>query len=223
MENNENSKKILIGITLFLVILLAGILIWQSWIKKNKDKSSDLSIEKDNTNVNTNVKDETTNDTNKNTDTDKVNVDDATLKRVETLYEQAKDLYFGVYLVEKNDDYVTIKINGDEYSQIETDILLNTFSKNGLKSFLDGEKFVTKNNLYYRLNAERGGNIDFVSRKFVQTKKNNNEITYNLVSTYCNDEQWDGENCKNTYEKTRTFIIEKEDNIWKIKQWEIDI
>ena len=28
---------------------------------------------------------------------------------------------------------------------------------------------------------------------------------------------------KNTYEKTRTLIIEKEDNIWKIKKWEIDV
>ncbi len=228
MKKDENVKNILLGITIFLVILLSGILIWQSWIIKNKDKSSDLSIEKDNTSVNTNVKDETTNNTNKNTDTDKVNVDDATLKRAKTLYQQAVDLYFGDYLVEKGDSYVTTEINENTYNQVKTDIVLNTFSKTGLKSFIDGEKFVTKNNLYYRQLADRGGNLYFKSREFVPVKQTNNEITFGLVSKYyddCGEAGYDEfeKACKSEKKETRTFIIEKEDNIWKIKQWEIDI
>ena len=141
------------------------------------------------------------------------------IKRAETLYEKAKDIYFGEYLLDDN----IVTINNEEYSQLETDIILNTFSKTGLKNFIDGNKFVTKNNLYYRMNADRGGNIDFISRKFVLIKQTDNEITFNLVSTYCDDDEWDLDNCKKAYDETRIFIMEKEDNIWKIKQWEIDI
>ena len=217
MKKDENTKKILIGITLFLVILLLGVLIWQAWIIKNKDKSKDFLMEKNDTNINL----QNNNIAGGSTSNQKSNEENNNemIKRAETLYEKAKDIYFGEYLLDDN----IVTINNEEYSQLETDIILNTFSKTGLKNFIDGNKFVTKNNLYYRMNADRGGNIDFISRKFVLIKQTDNEITFNLVSTYCDDDEWDLDNCKKTYDETRIFIMEKEDNIWKIKQWEIDI
>ena len=47
MKNNLKWKNILIGITILLVIILLGVVIWQVWMIKSKNKSSNLSIEKE--------------------------------------------------------------------------------------------------------------------------------------------------------------------------------
>lgn len=79
------------------------------------------------------------------------------------------------------------------------------------------------NDKYYEVNLGRGGNISYINRENLKIKDITDEkVVFEAIYNYCADDaiyDEESDQCENNgkrYSKKYDFIIEKEDNEWKI-------
>ncbi len=209
MKEQEFLKNILTIISFILIIILFGLLIY-NFLNKPKTKIP------------------VTSPSNDDVISDTINIDDETLTIANTLYEKGTDIWMGISAknideyIEKDEnlDYLSIfhdytftnykntkeTIKNYGFYQFKDGVIDEIFSKDGIYNLLNNSngEFIYLNNHYYCADSWTPSSMARTTLKAVL--KNDNEISFKVINNY-ND-------------KITDFIIEKEDDTWKIKKYE---
>ena len=213
----EKIKTLLTVLSILLMGTLLGLIIYNVW-SKPKTTTPSLYIqssEKDKVEATNNLK---------------VNVDTETLSKAEELYNQGINIWYGVsskdadllFVSDNDGDYINIEHdyvhkNGEGkiittkdyiFYQFKDNIITDNFSKTGIQNLIkSSDQIISLNNHYYFADVWRP-NYE-VQNTLTATKQTTNEITFEVTN--------------NTDDKVSNFIIEKENNVWKIKKFEINV
>ncbi len=213
----EKLKTLLTVLAILLMGTLLGLIIYNTWSnpKSNTPSLYIQSPEKDKVEATNNLK---------------VNVDTETLNKAEELYSQGINIWYGVYsddadllfisdndggyiniehdYVSKNEDGKNETIKNHIFYQFKDNIITDNFSKTGIQNLIKSSgQIIFLNNHYYCADVWKP--YYEVQNTLTATKQTTNEITFEVTN--------------NTDDKVSTFIIEKENNTWKIKKFEINV
>ena len=88
----------------------------------------------------------------------------------------------------------------------------------GLENYYSIDEMVTeKSGKYYDMDCSRGSHMGYRGTDFEIVSINSDIIVYDANSKYCTEDSDYEENCE-TYIVSELFVIEKEDNNWKINR-----
>ena len=213
----EKLKTLLTVLAILLMGTLLGLIIYNVWSKPQTTIPSLYiqSPEKDKVEATNNLK---------------VNVDTETLSKAEELYNQSINIWYGVsskdadllFVTDNNGGYINIEhdyvsknsegkneiIKGYIFYQFKDNIITDNFSKTGIQNLIkSSDQIIFLNNHYYYADTWKP-NYE-VQNTLTAIKQTTNEITFEVTN--------------NTDDKVSNFIIEKENNTWKIKKFEINV
>lgn len=215
-------SKIVIAI---LVLIIIGLGVY--FIINHNNKSNQNVVNELNENNNIAVNNINANDTKKdNTKTNTMKESEA-LEIGEEKYIEAQELYLGGV---EFDETTNIEEEGIIYSKVtNSDKIKKVFSKNGLVQYLAKNEFVKKfNGEYYRINADRGGDMYYIDNQLKVVSIDENKIVFNSIERYF-DESTDFSTLNDNSEDIKTndiinsFILVKEEGVWKVEEYTLPL
>ena len=224
-RETKDVSKIVIAVVVLIIVVLAvalGKYYYYNNIKKEKGQVS--NFQNNDLNVILKQKENEIAEQKKQIEELKSNIkekQDNSIKESEALklgkekYDDATKLYWGRLDYNEKDT-----IDEGLYSKItNSDIIKMTFSKNGLYQYLRTNTFVrVYNGDYYRVNADRGGDITYRGNELKVKDINENKILFISIEKYNNDIDSIDENLI-THEIENLFSIVKEEGIWKVESY----
>lgn len=218
LKNNGSKKKIIIIILVVIGLIgcyLVGYIIGTNLGQEKKNDKKN----------NTDIKEETK------LDEESVSKENSELLESKEAVQLAEDLYMkGISAhtcsgVELNYDNVKIIDDLEYYEVINWSELRSVFSKNAkVKGQLGQDNYypidemvIEKSGKYYDMECGRGSHMGYRGTNFEIVSINSDIIIYDANSKYCTEDSDYEENCKN-YIVSELFVIEKEDNDWKISR-----
>ena len=202
MNNEKVLKNVLTVLAILLMSILVGLVIYNLWHESVSSGS-----------VYHEYKEETDSD---------VNIDLVTLERAKSLYQTAYELYLAndqdkVFEVDANNQYIPVtqeknyvenkKNDTTDYYQIKNSIINDNFSKNGIDYILKNWGNIIKVGSHYYAKAGFTYVDAMDEPQFNPIKITTNQITFEVT------------NHINGVENKTNFVIEKESNVWKIKNY----
>lgn len=188
---------IIFGITLISIILVAVITV--NLKQKNKDNKNEENIE------------------------DKIILsEEEALSTVDTLYYRFEHAFYRQDLTfdEENNNLKKYKLeNKDYYKLTNFDYLRYMFTDNGFNIYKNLSGLIEKDNEYYLPVDIKDKDETLFNREFKIGNRSKDEISVTMISTYCKDK----DTCKNQEKKTRTIILKKVDDTFKLDQFELDV
>ena len=212
MKEQEKLKNILTVLAILLIVVLLGLLIYSFWSKPQSDVPTILPNKPDDMVVTNTI----------------INIDKDTLKIANDLYNKGTDIWMGIssrnademFEKDSNEDYLNIlhdytftnthgvmETTKDYiFYQFKDGVITNIFSSTGIKNLINNsnEKFLYLNNHYYYADSWIPSSMARITLS--ATSKTDNEIIFKVTNNY-ND-------------KITEFVIEKENDTWKIKKYE---
>ena len=136
------------------------------------------------------------------------------------LYKKAYQYYWASNISYNYSKIYTIK--GIQYCKVTTNMnnVKKYFSTNGFKRYLKNNGYVSKiGNTYYRVLADRGGNIFYIGNTLEIKQITSNKIVFTSIEKYI-DSNSDADpfdyKDSDIVQENKKFVIVKENNEWKI-------
>ena len=134
------------------------------------------------------------------------------------LYKKAKAYYWTEGI-----NYGNNLVDGMYYAVSNIDTVKSFFSENGFSQFMKNNGFIQEiEGKYYRVAADRGGDISYLGNELKVDSITENKITFTSVEKYiAKDEEWglDESLVTEITKKEHKFVIVKENGIWKVEEF----
>lgn len=107
----------------------------------------------------------------------------------------------------------------DYYEITNINEVKGLYTTNAFSKFSNRVEILERNGSYYGRGPAGGGDISYLGYELKVDNISENEITYTVIKKYCaNEEDWglEPEQVQNITTKEESFIIVKENNIWKV-------
>ena len=135
------------------------------------------------------------------------------------LYKKASLYYWGRVETTENSIY-----DGRYMEIANISELKNFFSTRGFSQFMNKNEFISEiEGKYYRIAADRGGDISYLGREPLKVVSiDNDRIVFNAVEKYItNEDEWarPEDQVTDIRRETNQFIIVKENGTWKVEDF----